>query len=201
MLKQDTNIKSISIDEFLQRVGSQPHGNIWSVLVTPNSDNYEVVEELEETLSIFTECEVGKISANNSVNIIVNNIQKSTEDYLIIYNFESWNNHNWCEFDRMRSRLLKNFGVVLVVSQESVVKMVANAPNIVSWIGSKVYAFTQGTELLTEEECKARLSTLREWSGYSDNQIIELAESQQLPSNPEYGEWLLLLSREDLIER
>ncbi|MDJ0733047.1 MAG: hypothetical protein QNJ47_03010 [Nostocaceae cyanobacterium] len=194
-------IQSISIDEFLQRVGSQPNGNIWSVLVTANSDNYEVVKELEETLAIFTECEIAIISANNSVNIIVDNIQKSTEDYLIIWNFENWDNHNWREFDQMRSRLLKKFGVVLVLSQESVVKMVTNSPNIFSWIGSRVYAFAQGTELLTEEECKTRLLALQEWSGYSNAEVIELAQSQQLPSDPEYGEWLVLLGREDLIGR
>ncbi|MDJ0615545.1 MAG: hypothetical protein QNJ63_02160 [Calothrix sp. MO_192.B10] len=201
MLKQDMNIKSISIDEFLQRVGSQPHGNIWSVLVTPNSDNYEVVEELEETLSIFTESEVGIISANVPVNIIVDNIKKSAENYLIIYKFENWNNHNWREFDQMRSRLFKKFGVVLVMSQETVKNMFTNAPNIVSWIGSRVYKFAQGMELLTEEECKTRLLALQEWSGYSNTKVIELAESQQLPSDPEYGEWLVLLGREDLIGR
>ncbi|MGD1873018.1 MAG: hypothetical protein ACFB02_08180 [Mastigocoleus sp.] len=195
------NITSIIIDEFLQRIGSQPNGNIWSVLVTSSLNNYELVQELEESLEIFTECEIGVISADNKVNFIVNEIQKSSEDYLIIWNFENWDNRKWREFDQMRSRLLKTRGVVLILSQETVEHMFTDAPNIVSWIGSRVYEFLKDTELLTEEECKARLSTLQQWSGYSNTQVIELAESQQLPSDPEYGEWLLLLGREDLIGR
>lgn len=195
------NIKPISIDEFLQRVGSQPNGNIWSVMVTVNSDKQELVEELEETISIFTECEVGIISADNKVDNIVNEIQSASEYYLIIWNFETWDNHSWRKFDQMRSRLIKQRGVVLFLSEKSVNKMFIDAPNIVSWVGSRVYELKENTEFLTEEERQVRLIELQEWSGYSNNKIIELAESQQLPPDPEYGEWLVLLAREDLIGR
>lgn len=195
------NIKSISIDEFLQRIGSQPNGNIWSVLVTSNFDRDELIEELEETISIFTESEVGIISADNKVDIVVNEVQQALEDYLIIWDFEKWDNYSWRKFDQMRSRLFKQRGVVLVLSQNVVVKMFIDAPNIVSWIGSRVYEFKKDTELLTEEERLRRLLELQKWSGYSDTKIIELAESQKLPPDPEYGEWLVLLGREDLIGR
>lgn len=195
------NIKSISIDEFLQRVGSQPNGNIWSVLVTSNLDNSELAEELEETLSIFTECKVGIISADNVIDNVVSEIQQASEDYLIIWNFENWDNHSWRKFDQMRSRLIKQRGVVLILSETTVSKMFTDVPNIVSWIGSRVYELTEDTELLTEEERQERLLALQQWSGYSNHKIIELAESQQLPLDPEYGEWLVLLGREDLIGR
>ena len=195
------NIKSISIDEFLQRAGSQPNGNIWSVLVTSNFNHDELVEELKEILSIFTECEVGIISADNEIDIIVNEIQQASEDYLIIWNFEKWDNHSWRKFDQMRSRLIKKRGVVLVLLEPTVEKMFVDAPNIVSWIGSRVYEFAEGTEILTEEERQGRLLELQEWSKYSNNQVIELAKSQQLPPDSEYGEWLVLLGREDLIGR
>lgn len=195
------NIKSISIDELLQRVASQPNGNIWSVIVTVNSYKKELVEELEEMLSIFTECEVGIISADNKVDKIVNEIQSASEYYLIIWNFETWDNHSWRKFDQMRSRLMKKRGVVLVLSEKTVERMFIDAPNIISWIGSRVYELKENTEFLAEEERDTRLIELQQWSGYSNNQIIELAKSQQLPPDPEYGEWLVLLNREDLIGR
>ncbi|MEO0840330.1 MAG: ABC transporter permease [Cyanobacteria bacterium J06643_5] len=195
------NINSISIDEFLQRVGSQSNGNIWSVLVTSNLDNSELAEELKETISIFTESEVGIISANNEIDNIVNEIQSASEYYLIIWDFETWDNRNWRKFDQMRSRLIKQRGVVLVLSETIVEKMFIDAPNIVSWIGSRVYELKEDTELLTEAERDTRLIELQQWSGYSNNKIIELAESEQLPPDPEYGEWLVLLNREDLIGR
>lgn len=194
-------IKSLSIDEFLQRVGSQPNGNIWSVLVTQDANNQELVEELQESLGIFTECEVGVISASDNVNSVVDNIQESVEDYLIIWDLEDWLEGNWREFDQMRSRLLKKRGVVLILSSASVEKMFSDAPNLVSWIGSRVYGFIKNSELLSEEERQIRLSALREWSGLSDSRLIELAEAHNLPLEPEYGEWLVLLGREDLIGR
>ncbi len=195
------NIKPISIDEFLQRVGSQPNGNIWSVLVTSNFNHDELVEELQETVSIFTESEVGIISVDNTVDIVVNEVQQALEDYLILWNFENWDNQDCRKFDQMRSRLIKQRGVVLVLSETTVEKMFTDAPNIVSWIGSRVYEVTEDTEFLTEKERQARLLELQKWSGYSDVMVIELAESKQLPPDPEYGEWLMLLDREDLIGR
>ena len=201
MLEKSMNINSISIDELLQRVASQPNGNIWSVIVTVNSDKQDLVEELEETISIFTECEVGIISADNKVDNIVNEIQSASEYYLIIWNFETWDNHSWRKFDQMRSRLMKQRGVVLVLSETTVNKMFIDAPNIVSWIGSRVYELKENTEFLTEEERHGRLLELQQWSGYSNNKVVELAKYQQLPPDPEYGEWLVLLGREDLIGR
>ncbi|MGJ5675803.1 MAG: hypothetical protein ACR9NN_19660 [Nostochopsis sp.] len=194
-------LKSISIDEFLQRIGSQPNGNVWSVLVVSYSDSDELVEELKDTISIFTECDVGVIYTKNEVSITVDKIQKYSEDYLIIWNFEDWSDRNWRTFDQMRSRLAKKRGVVLVLSQKSVKYMFTYAPNIVSWIGSRVYTLAKDTELLTKEERQRKLLTLHEWSGLSDREIIELAELRQLPPDPEYGEWLVLLGREDLIGR
>jgi hypothetical protein len=94
---------------------------------------------------------------------------------------------------------MRKRGLVLILSPESAKTMFSYAPNIVSWLGSRVYSFLKDTELLSAEEIQERLATLREWSGYTDSQIIEMAETRTLPSEPEYAEWLVLLERGDLI--
>jgi hypothetical protein len=94
---------------------------------------------------------------------------------------------------------MRKRGVVLVLSSESAKTMFSYAPNIVSWLGSRVYSFLKDTELLSVEEIQERLTALREWSGLTDSQIIEMAETGILPSEPEYAEWLVLLERGDLI--
>jgi hypothetical protein len=192
-------LTSVSIDEFLQRIGSQPDGNIWSALITSNLDSQELVDDLQETLTIFTECKVGCFSANNETNTLVKQIINATEDYLILWNFEEWDKNNWYEFDCMRSSLMRKRGLVLILSPESAKTMFSYAPNIVSWLGSRVYSFLKDTELLSFAEIQERLATLREWSGLTDSQIIEMAEMQTLPLEPEYAEWLVLLDRGDLI--
>lgn len=192
-------LTSLSIDEFLQRIGSQPNGNIWSALITSNSYIQQLVDDLQETLSIFAECEIGCFSANNETHVFVEQIIQATEDYLILWNFEQWNKNNWYELDCMRSSLMRKRGVVLILSADSAKTMFSYAPNIVSWLGSRVYSFLKDTELLSVEEIQERLATLREWSGLTDSQIIEMAETRTLPPEPEYAEWLVLLERGDLV--
>ncbi|MBD2384249.1 ABC transporter permease [Cylindrospermum sp. FACHB-282] len=191
----------VSIDEFLQRIGSQPaEGNTWSALITSSLDSQDLVDDLKETLSIFAECEIGCLSAEDGANILTDKIQ-NTEDYLILWNFEKWDKNNWYQFDCMRSALIKKRGVVLILSPESAKTMFSYAPNIVSWLGSRVYSFLKDTELLSTEEIEERLATLREWSGLTDSQVIEMAEARTLPPEPEFAEWLVLLERGDLIEQ
>jgi hypothetical protein len=193
-------IKSVSIDEFLQRISSQPEGNIWSALIISNSDSQQLVDDLQDILTIFAECEVGYFSGNEEVSNLVKKIIHANEDYLILGNFEQWDNLKWYQFDCQRSKLMRKRGVVLILSPESAKTMFSYAPNIVSWLGSRVYSFLKDTELLSIEERQERLKALREWSGLTDFQIIEMAEAQTLTPESEYAEWLVLLDRGDLIE-
>ncbi|MBD2298607.1 ABC transporter permease [Nostoc sp. FACHB-87] len=193
--------KSVSIDEFLQRVGSQPEANTWSALIVSNSDAQQLVDDLKDSLSIFAECEVGCLSANINTSNLVERISHTNEDYLILWDFEQWDNHNWYQLDCQRSKLMRKYGVVLILSPESAKTMFSYAPNIVSWLGSRVYSFLKDTELLSIEERQERLEALREWSGLTDSQVIDMAEAQTLPPEPEYAEWLVLLDRGDLIEQ
>jgi hypothetical protein len=195
------SLSSTSTDTLLQKLGAQPDGNIWTVLVVETSDVDEVVTELSETISIFAECEIKVISAQNGASDLVEQIVKSSEDYLLLWTFESWNSEDWYRLDSGRSNLAKHRGGMLVLSSTSAEMMLNCAPNFCSWVGSRVYALAKDSALLTDPERETRLSALREWSGLSDTDVIESAQSHELPPTPEYGEWLILLGRGDLIER
>jgi len=54
---------------------------------------------------------------------------------------------------------------------------------------------------LTTEECDERIDALQEYLGKTNDEVITLAENRQLPTDPEYAEWLILLNRGDLLER
>lgn len=196
------DIKSVSLDELLQRVGAQPEGNIWLALVVALSDLDQATDELRGMLSIFIECDIGVISAESGVFNLVNQIEDAQENYLLLRDFESWVQKDWREFDYLRSRLDKNKrGGILILSLESSKAISNYAPNFVSWLGSRIFRLTLDQEFLTTEEREGRLLALREWSGRSDSEVIALAEAHQLPPDPEYGEWLVLLERGDLLER
>ena len=191
----------ISIDEFIQRVGMQPPSNIWSALIVNTSNVEEVIEELNDGISIFAECEINMISGDQEVENLIEQVQNASEDYLIIYNVETWNQDDWKKFDGYRSYLDRHkLGGLIVLYADAAYQMVNNASNFTSWLGSKIYNLELDTELLSEEEKELRLLALREWANKSDEEIIALAEAGELLPEPEYGEWLLLLDRGDLVE-
>jgi len=105
-------IKSLSIDEFLQRIDPQPEqGNTCSALITSSLDSQQLVEDLQETLNLFPECEVGCFSANDKTNTLVQQIINAIEDsatkailddYLLSWGFEQYDTVGIDEeFDKM----------------------------------------------------------------------------------------------------
>lgn len=184
----------------------QPNRNTWSVLVINNDDIAEVLEELIDGIEIFVDSSVESINVEEKIDSFnienIHNIFNLDINYFLLWGFDNWADSQWQQLDYLRSSLdyEKRCGL-LIVSQESVAKMVTHAPNFSSWIDGKIFNLVLGAEILTPEECESRLVALREWTGLSDNEVIKKAEIHQLPYDPEYGEWLILLGRGDLIAR
>lgn len=89
--------------------------------------------------------------------------------------------------------------VVLVLSEQGAQRMFRAAPNLTSWIGAATWSFDDTIPTLSAEEREQRLEALRAWSSLTDTEVIEQAERGELPGDPEYAEWLVLLDRGDLI--
>ena len=191
-----------SLDEFLQRNGGLLDSNIWMVLVVDINDIELTVTDLRDTLEIFSECSTGTISGESGVRNLINQIKEASEEYFLLWKLDDWDNNEWKIFDALRSRLDKgNKGGLLVLSEQANNLMIHNAPNFVSWLGARIYYLQKDAEMLSGEECERRLAALQEWTGKTNDDVIALAENRQLPTDPEYGEWLILLNRGDLLER
>ena len=194
--------KLSSVDELLQRIGARPDGNIWMILVVNIDDIESTVTDLQDTIEIFSECNTVNLSGESGARNLVNQISKALEEYLLLWQLDTWDSNEWKIFDALRSRLDKeNKGGLLVISKQANDLMIHNAPNFVSWLGARIYYLQKDAEILSEEECDRRLATLQEWTGKTNEDVIALAENRQLPTDPEYGEWLILLNRGDLLER
>lgn len=192
--------KLTSIGELLQRIGSQPDSNIWMVLVVKLDDMQSTIEDLQDTVDIF-KCETITISGKSGVRSLVKQINDASQEYFLLHQLEDWNNNEWKIFDAFRSQLDKNTkGGLILLSDQSILLMIHNSPNCVSWVSSRIYYLDKDAEILTAEDCEQRLAALQEWSGKSNDEVIILAENRQLPTDPEYGEWLILLNRGDLLE-
>jgi hypothetical protein len=194
--------KLFSVDELLQRIGARPDGNIWMVLVVDIDDIESIVTDLQDTIEVFSECITGTISGESGARALINQISEASEEYFLLWQLDTWDNNEWKIFDALRSRLDKgNKGGLLVISEQANYLMIRNAPNFVSWLGARIYYLQKDAEILSDEECDRRLAALQEWTGKTNDDVIALAENRQLPTDPEYGEWLILLNRGDLLER
>lgn len=107
----------------------------------------------------------------------------------------------WAQLDRQRSMLLGEGNPILVLSRDGMDRLARHAPNLQSWIGPSVWTIDTGIPEMSDAERDARLVELRSWSGMSDDDVIAKAEKDELPGDPEYVEWLVLLDRGDLIAR
>ena len=194
--------KLFSLDELLQRITARPDGNIWMALIVAIDEIESTLEELQDTLEIFNECETGTFSGKEGALNLVQKINQNSEAYILLYDFEDWDSQQWKTFDGCRSHLDQGKkGGFLILTQESTRLMLHNAPNFVSWLGARIYQFQKDAEMLTQTERDRRLNALQENFEMSDQDVINRAENRQLPSDPEFGEWLILLDRGDLLER
>ena len=191
-----------SLDEFLQRNSGLLDSNIWTVLVVDIDDIESTATDLQDTIEIFSECNTGTVSGESGARDLINQISEASEEYLLLWKLDDWDNNEWRTFDALRSRLDKgNKGGLLIISEQANYLMLHNAPNFVSWLGARIYYLDKDAEILSDEECDRRLSALQEWANKTNEEVIILAENRQLPTDPEYGEWLILLDRGDLLER
>jgi hypothetical protein len=189
-----------SLDEILQRLSNLPDANFWSVLVTQPEQQQQALIELEESIPIFIDVEVKVIAIDPDIEALVYAVQAS-QVYILLWQFDIWQPEQWQQFDYARSRFSHDKGGILLLTPNSAVQFQTYAPNFASWIGSRVYELQLGLEILTEAESQQRLAALQQSTGKTDAEVICLAETDQLPRDPEYGEWLVLLGRGDLLER
>lgn len=187
-------LSEITVYELLSNIVVQPD-NVWSALVIEEQEAAQVLKELQDGVEIFAECTVASFDMQDTEAKI--NVDT---DYLLLWNFEKWTDLMWQQFDCKRSYLDRDKrGGAIILSEPALAEMLSHAPNFSSWVGSKIFRLILGSELLTDEECEKRLATLREWKGLTDEEVIAQAEAKKLPRDPEYGEWLILLNRGDLI--
>jgi hypothetical protein len=189
-----------SLDEILQRISSRPNDNFWSILVTAPAQQQQALTELEESIPIFIDEAVKVIAITPDVELLIHEVQ-SSEAYILLWQFDIWQQKQWQQFDYARSRFSHKKGGILLLTPHSAAQFQIYAPNFASWIGPRVYDLQLGLEILTEAESQQRLEALQQFTGKTDAEIIRLAETGQLPRDPEYGEWLVLLGRGDLLER
>jgi len=194
------NIPLISADLFGLRVRSHAQSNTWSAIVIDIPVIDSLIDDFKDGIETITDYTLDAYLVDSELGFL-QNYQESAADYSLFWGFDAWEASDWSKFDAERSKLDRGaVGGALLLSEQAIYKLYTSAPNITSWLGARVYRLEQDTEYLTEREQEERLQSFRVGYGFSDAEVIEMANSKSLPSEPHFGEWLILLGREDLLE-
>jgi hypothetical protein len=95
-----------------------------------------------------------------------------------------------------RGRLVAGPNVVIITDDTGARTFAENAPNLWSWVGTRVWTHVGR---IATANVDARLESLRAATGQTDSEVLRLAEAGQLNPDPVYAEWLALLGRGDLL--
>ncbi|HEX2686003.1 MAG TPA: hypothetical protein VHN14_05270 [Kofleriaceae bacterium] len=125
-------------------------------------------------------------------------LSKVTSEVVLI-DAASYRDADWRLLDRRRSSLSRPGLMVFVTTPDSFGDLMQAAPNLSSWLGGFVFERPRD-ETWAEPARAQRLAALRSWAHKSDTDVIEAATRGQLPADPEYAEWLVLLGRGDLLD-
>lgn len=193
--------KPIGLPELALRLMSRRGRGDWAALVVaPGSNTAVIAEELAEEMESLGDTAVDRITGAADALDLASRLAASSRP-AVVSGLDAWSEAEWSHLDHLRSRFARPERTALVVSSAAFEALSKAAPNFSSWLGASAWSYQPRENELTDEERDRRLESLRSWSGLSDDEVIARAERGELARDPEYAEWLVLLHREDLLER
>jgi hypothetical protein len=177
---------------------ARPGSDDWQAVICAPERVPVVAHDLVEEVGSLVAGEVDRIEARDPVDL-VRVLQGRPQATLVVHGLEQYKAHDWQHLDMLRSKLLRNGPVCLVLSAAGAEHLTRYAPNLSSWLGGSLWELEEEDEAVLARQVEGRLKHLRRWAGMSDQQVVEMAREGKLPADPEYQEWLLLLGRSDLV--
>lgn len=156
------------------------------------------VAELEEELTaLVPDATIARLAPGDGERLVAELSNTSVE--VVVVETGRFSDADWAIVDRQRSSIAHRGVVVFVVAPTSFASLMRSAPNLASWLGGEVFAYSRDESTVARDR-EQRLVALRAWAAKTDDEIVAAARAGTLPRDPEYAEWLVLLGRGDLID-
>lgn len=161
----------------------------------------EVLEEIAAEIRVFdASATISIVTDPPSAAHMLEKLPSMSAEILLIA-APSYEPADWKLLDIRRSALERDGVMVFVTTPASFASLMRVAPNLASWLGGFVFSrHVEDEAAQIEVQRKQRLDALRTWAGKSDREVVEAAKRGDLPRDPEYAEWLVLLGRGDLLD-
>jgi hypothetical protein len=172
----------------------------WLAVLSPLSDPTVACDDLNTELHSFLQLPTRVLPLKGfAFDRLLESLHQPEDDAVILFAGADLEAGEWSSLDSMRSALERRGPVVLWMAPDAVARLTQFAPNIRSFIGTSIFVAGPEGGLMTEEEKQTRLEQLRQHYRVGDEEIIRRAESGELPPEPHFVEWLVLLGRGDLL--
>ena len=168
------------------------------MLVAP-SPKAGLFADLRDELAIQSAGSLGEIDVSDKpVQGLIEQLAAQRDNVVLIYGFDEWTDHLFSSLDINRSGLETGSFLVLCVNLKTAGRFLDSAPNIRSYLGANIFVAAPDPSQMGPGEIAERLVQLREFYNLSDAEVIARAERRELPSEPQFIEWLVLLGRSEL---
>lgn len=180
---------------------ARPGTDDWQVLVCDRSYLDAAAKQLRHEATGLVAAEVQVVRGIDGPMELALDVSRREGKILILIGLDGFSESDWRHWDALRSQLVRDASVCMIMSLHAAELMQRCAPNFASWIGGSLWELGPETGEPTPEEIADRLQGLRTWANLTDDEVVALAQQGRLPPDPEFQEWLALLRRGDLVGR
>ena len=194
------NFKPTSTFEIVRLIDLQPNGQSgFLVLIVPGATP-ELVREIAEELELQTGGSLGVIDVTDlTAASLISRLRAINYSAVLLRGFDSWSDDRFAALDVNRSGLETGGFLVFAADQRTAGRFLDRAPNLRSYFGTNIFAAIPDPTVMTPEEIEERLDQLRAEYGMSDDGVLAKAARGDLPPDPHFAEWLVLLGRSELV--
>lgn len=172
----------------------------WLAVLSPAADSTAALDQLQTELQSILQRLSRVIQLEHSTfEELREALHQPDDDAVILSSGTGLKQEKWRSLDIMRSALERKGPVILWLSPGDVANLTGYAPNIRSFIGASIFLAGPDSGIMTDAERQERLNELSQHFGFTGDEAVRRAEARELPHEPEFVEWLVLLGRGDLL--
>jgi hypothetical protein len=171
----------------------------WFALLSPATGNDAALENFTTELGAVLEAHVRIVPYSGSTEVLRSDLCEPASDPVIISNLDMADAGQWSALDINRSGFVREGPVGLWLAVDSLTRLCTYAPNIRSFLGGSIFHVGTSGDAMTAAELQQRISSLESHFNISSTEVIARAVAGNLPAEPHFVEWLVLLDRGDLV--
>jgi hypothetical protein len=171
----------------------------WFVVLRPAEDEDALANFVADLSAVLERPLRIVASADSSIEKLHNDLSETWAEPVLMADLDQADPERWSALDVNRSALSREGAIVLWLSAAGVANLCSYAPNLRSFVGGSIFNLGTDGGAMTTAERNQRIADLESHFAMTSADVVKLAKSGSLPTEPHFVEWLVLLGRGDLV--